>query len=599
MMTDQARAEKGNVRTFIGRFLGARASISIVVAVLAASSLAGIDLLVMAVLQLLLKSVGVMDSSARAFGPFAHWAPSRATIALLLAAVGILRGVAQWTLALGGVTATEMLTMRLRRMCLYEMLQGRANQFVSAAIANFRINEVFPKAATFVYHGTFCAAYAAQAAVLLVLMMGTAPREALVALIGLAGIGLLVRRIDRMVHRVSLLLPSEQQKLIAGIERVARNWLLVKILGTDEQEFRSLRGNVTRYGREFIRANAFSQFGGALPITLGTALLMAIILLNLSYWHTPGLQFISFLYFFLRFIQSLGTLVATSGLVTAYRPYFIQARDYFFSQPVDETVAALEDRIYLRGESILPAAVSTSESRPPRIDVHDLSFQYDASPRELFHGLSFTVLPGTSFAIVGRSGAGKSTLLGLVLGLLHPDRGFVTIDGKPPRSYFAKGTSLVGYVGADPFIIEGTMKENLDYGRSREYTKADYDNALSAARLLDFVRLQPEGLNYRLSENGEGLSAGQKQRLALARALISQPRLLILDEASANLDVETEAEIAASIHRLRGSTTVLIASHRKGLIQNVDHAVDLSAVSADGPAASSSEPADLLQRQEY
>jgi ABC-type bacteriocin/lantibiotic exporter with double-glycine peptidase domain len=166
-------------------------------------------------------------------------------------------------------------------------------------------------------------------------------------------------------------------------------------------------------------------------------------------------------------------------------------------------------------------------------------------------------------------------LLSLLLGVLEPSRGRVTINGNDASEFFEKFDVPMGYVGAEPFLLEGSLRENLLYGSSEEVEDKALWEALEKAELAATVRELPGQLEYALTENSEGLSTGQKQRLSLARALVQKPLLLFLDEASANLDVDTESAIADSIRFLKGECTVLVISHRHGMLQHADTLIEL------------------------
>jgi ATP-binding cassette subfamily B protein len=147
----------------------------------------------------------------------------------------------------------------------------------------------------------------------------------------------------------------------------------------------------------------------------------------------------------------------------------------------------------------------------------------------------------------------------------------------PPNNFFNSQAVHFGYVGAESFLIEGTIADNIRYGALKSIDTSDKAclKALKRAHLDDLVTANPQILDHKINENGEGLSAGQKQRLALARALLGNPQLLILDEASANLDGETEADIAKTVSGLKGSCTTIIVTHRPGMLTYADKVLQM------------------------
>ena len=160
--------------------------------------------------------------------------------------------------------------------------------------------------------------------------------------------------------------------------------------------------------------------------------------------------------------------------------------------------------------------------------------------------------------------------------MLFRSNGSVKISGVPAEEFLNQHSERIGFVSAEPLLIEGSIKDNIRYGLKFEPTDQEYEQVLQAASMTEFIKELPDGLEHKINESGAGLSAGQKQRLGLARALIRKPVLLILDEISANLDVATEKEIAESILRYK-NTTVIIVSHRPEALKHVDRVIDLTA----------------------
>jgi ATP-binding cassette subfamily C protein len=181
-----------------------------------------------------------------------------------------------------------------------------------------------------------------------------------------------------------------------------------------------------------------------------------------------------------------------------------------------------------------------------------------------------TIRAGETVAIVGPSGAGKSTVADLVMGLVVPDRGCVLVDGTPLRSALIRSwREQIGYVAQDTFLFNDTIRANLLWAHPDADDK-DIERALELAAAGEFVSELPDGLDTVLGDRGVRLSGGERQRLALARALLRRPSLLILDEATSALDSENERRIQGAIEELHGRTTILAITHRLSTIRRAD-----------------------------
>ncbi|MFI9720925.1 thiol reductant ABC exporter subunit CydD [Streptomyces sp. NPDC052396] len=205
---------------------------------------------------------------------------------------------------------------------------------------------------------------------------------------------------------------------------------------------------------------------------------------------------------------------------------------------------------------------------------------------------SFELRPGETLALTGASGTGKSTVLNVLLGLARPSGGRVLVDGVDLASLSPDGwRSQVAWVPQRPYLFAGTVAENVRLARP-DATDAQLREALRAAGALDFVSMLPQGTDTRLGENGAGLSAGQRQRLALARAFLADRPVLLLDEPTANLDGETEAEIVEAVRRLAEGRTVLLVVHRPALLAVADRVIDLGRPEALTGPVEGSRPVD-------
>ena len=207
----------------------------------------------------------------------------------------------------------------------------------------------------------------------------------------------------------------------------------------------------------------------------------------------------------------------------------------------------------------------------PAIKVKNLSFSYPDSPHIGIDGVSFSVDSGQSLAIVGSSGAGKTTLVDLILGILTPQEGSVEISGVAPNEAIAKWPGSISYVPQDVSILDGSVRDNVCMGFSTgEISDSRLWQALEDAKLLAFVKSLPEGLDSQIGDKGSKISGGERQRIGIARALLTNPKLLILDEATSSLDGSTEAEISESIQLIKGKVTVVMIAHRLSTVRNAD-----------------------------
>jgi len=206
----------------------------------------------------------------------------------------------------------------------------------------------------------------------------------------------------------------------------------------------------------------------------------------------------------------------------------------------------------------------------PTAQVSSVSFAYENSA-EVLKKVNLKANSGEFIAIVGGSGAGKTTLVDVMLGALEPQTGEVKISGLSPRVAFSQWPGAVAYVPQDSPVINGTIRENLSLGYPAKEVVDQYCwESLKQAHLDDFVKSLPNQLDTYVGDRGTRLSGGQKQRLGIARALITNPKLLILDEATSSLDGITESEISEELRNLKGEVTLIVIAHRLSTVVNAD-----------------------------
>lgn len=228
-----------------------------------------------------------------------------------------------------------------------------------------------------------------------------------------------------------------------------------------------------------------------------------------------------------------------------------------------------------RGESVVleepPARLPFAHA----IEVRDLVFRYPAGKADVLTGVSFTIEKGSFVGIIGQSGAGKTTFVDILLGLLTPTGGSITIDGTDMQEALAAWQENIAYVPQTIYLIDGSIRENIALGeRADAIDDARVMRALEMAELADFVATLDDGTNTMVGERGVKLSGGQRQRIGIARALYQQPTVLVLDEATSALDNETEKSITETILKFKGQITIIAIAHRITTLADCDYKIE-------------------------
>jgi ABC-type multidrug transport system fused ATPase/permease subunit len=209
------------------------------------------------------------------------------------------------------------------------------------------------------------------------------------------------------------------------------------------------------------------------------------------------------------------------------------------------------------------------------VELRDVTVRYAGANHDSLHGVSIQVAAGRTVALVGATGSGKTSLVALLSRLYDPDQGNVLIDGADVSEVDLHSLrGAVSVVDDDPFLFSATVAENIAYARP-EATREEIEDAARRAQAHDFIARLSEGYDTRVGERGLTLSGGQRQRLAIARALITQPRILILDDATSSVDASTEREIKTALSEASDSTTTFIIAHRLSTIALADEIIVL------------------------
>jgi ATP-binding cassette, subfamily C, bacterial LapB len=217
--------------------------------------------------------------------------------------------------------------------------------------------------------------------------------------------------------------------------------------------------------------------------------------------------------------------------------------------------------------------------------LHNVSFAYSGQSARQIDDVSLSIKPGERIAIVGRSGSGKSTLLRLMARFAEPDRGSILLDGFDVRQY-APGDlrQVIGYMGQSPGLVDETLMDNIKFGQT-EVDPARFETVVKLTGVADFAAVHPNGFGMRVGPRGERLSGGERQSVALARVLLADPRVLLLDEPTSSIDTMLEMRLVRNLKQFLGDRTLIVATHRAPILQLVDRIIWLESgrIMADGP----------------
>ncbi len=334
------------------------------------------------------------------------------------------------------------------------------------------------------------------------------------------------------------------------------NFETVKYFGNEEHESRRFDNALEAYEEASVKSTAslsMLNIGQGFIISAGLIAIMTMA----GYGVAGG-------------TMTIGDFVLVNTyLIQLYMPLNFLG---FVYREIKRSLADMEQMFSLLREHAEIEDAADAEPLPVgggEIVFEDVNFAYD-SRREVLRGISFTVPAGRSVAIVGPSGAGKSTISRLLFRFYDVTAGRILIDGRDIRSVTQKSLrAAVGMVPQDTVLFNETVYYNIAYGRP-DATPAEVEKAARLARIHDFVMAQPDGYQTAVGERGLKLSGGEKQRVAIARSLLKDPRIMLFDEATSALDTHTEREIQASLAEVSADRTTLMIAHRLSTVVDAD-----------------------------
>jgi len=287
------------------------------------------------------------------------------------------------------------------------------------------------------------------------------------------------------------------------------------------------------------------------------------------------------------FFRAISTLTIFLAAGTRVAPGMLRIQQGFMSLKFNSglTSPTLEILSELKIENLnslsvrtkIPQMNLTKSNSKNLINFENVNYERSTSPKFVLKNLTFSVGKGEFVALTGRSGSGKSTMIDLMLGLLEPTTGEISIRGLPPRIAIIEFQHEISYIPQDVYIFPGSVRENIQVGMAGQKVRdRDIWKVLSQVQLESHVKSMSQGLDSQLGEFGSVLSGGEKQRIGIARALISRPKILVMDESTSALDSETEKSILEFLRNLQPRLTIVAIAHRLSILADADRIIYLA-----------------------
>lgn len=488
----------------------------------------------------------------------------------------LLQGTGLFLQSFINIAFAETFNFEVRRRFLEALFRPDASWSHDLGTTSNIMAEVIPKSANFVTSIARFMTLLVQVFILGTFCLISLPEEFLLSLLAFSLIFPLILFLNRRSRQLGGRILSHSEKLNLQLMRSVKNFLYLKILGREQQEKEQTIRVARSYYEQYLKTTVYYSIANALPVTYAT-IVVVFLFYHFSMQGSATPTLLTLFYLLYRFAGNLSETVSITNGLSMYKPNF------------DRILTILEEA---SGEGKVANASSapTMQSRVPNrfsLKAEGLAFNYsgDASGQLVFRDLDIELPERHMLVIKGPSGSGKTTLLMALIGVLSHSSGTIRWGGLPLEELDSESfRAVIGYMGPEPYIISGTVRENLLYGRRQNHADEVLWQACREAEAEWFLKAMKDGLDTRLSEQGEGLSMGQKQRLGLARALLGKPRMLVLDEVTANLDRRTEESIICNVQAMKTRVTLLVSTHSNAF----DAIADQILVLGETPAYQSS-----------
>ena len=455
-----------------------------------------------------------------------------------------------------GITNQAFIRHQRGNITEYAFLQAdKLSKYEVTTVFNERVNH----SGGLILHITNIIHTVTTSTLLLLYGLKLAPLELIFGLL-LIGILLLpLRLLDKKLKELGLRLVKESadsnKTLLLGLQ----NNFFLKLYNLLDIELTKEKATLKNYEDCFKKHHIVSSLKNAVPMFGGLLIVAGIAWLSIFYTHLPKMKLLSFFYIFIRLSQSMGLMAHTIANMRLHWEGFRNLYEWHINL---KKLKARTLRKKAQNKISKMDLKNVWSNENISIYAECLSFGYNKKKR-LFKDLSFNLNKGDVFLIRGPSGTGKSTLIKLITGLDKPCDGSISINGHSTSSLLTILRDHIAYVGPEPYLVPGTVKENLVYGQNVIDNHEDEDmwEALKKAMLKNTIKGLPNALEEELNEQTQ-LSTGEKQRISIARAFLKKPKILILDEATANLDIPTEKRIIEQLDQMSKDLITIIISHK-------------------------------------